>query len=143
GVSSFGLGGTNCHMVLASAPATEPAPTANGEGVLTISADSPEALRRNALRLALDIENSDAPLVQLCWSTNQIKASGKVRVALVARDRDEAVAALRGELEIGSAAGMSTGWLFSGQGTQSPAWRRHCMRAARCSARRSTKSTKR
>jgi 8-amino-7-oxononanoate synthase len=30
------------------------------------------------------------------------------------------VAALRGELEIGTAAGMSTGWLFSGQGTQSP-----------------------
>ncbi len=30
GVSSFGIGGTNCHMVLASAPATEPAPTATG-----------------------------------------------------------------------------------------------------------------
>ena len=29
GVSSFGLGGTNCHMVLASAPAAEPAPTAD------------------------------------------------------------------------------------------------------------------
>ena len=32
GVSSFGIGGTNCHMVLASAPATDPAPTATGNG---------------------------------------------------------------------------------------------------------------
>ena len=120
GVSSFGLGGTNCHMVLASAPAAEPAPTAAGGGVLTLSAGSPESLRRNALQLAGDIENSDAPLAQLCWSTNRIKASGSARLAIVAGDRAEAVAALRGDFEIGTAAGMSMGWLFSGQGTQHP-----------------------
>ena len=120
GVSSFGIGGTNCHMVLASAPAVEPAPTATGNGVLTISADSPEALRRNVLQLASDIEQSEAPLAQLCWTTNRVKASGKTRLALVARDRGEAIAALRGDLEIGTTAGMSAGWLFSGQGTQYP-----------------------
>ena len=123
GVSSFGIGGTNCHMVLASAPATDPAPAATGpsdRGVLTVSADSPESLRHNALQLANDIENSDAPLSQLCWSTNQIKASGKARLAIVTVDRSEAVAALRGDFETGTAAGMSVGWLFSGQGTQFP-----------------------
>ncbi len=110
-------------MVLASAPATEPAPTAidpADTGVLTLSADSPESLRHNALQLAHDIENSDAPLAQLCWSTNRIKASGKARLAIVTGDRAEAVAALRGDFETGTAAGMSTGWLFSGQGTQYP-----------------------
>jgi 8-amino-7-oxononanoate synthase len=123
GVSSFGIGGTNCHMVLASAPATDPAPTATGLpdwGVLTLSADSPESLRYNALQLARDFENSDAPLAQLCWSTNRIKASGKARLAIVTGERAEAVAALRGDFETGTAAGMSTGWLFSGQGTQFP-----------------------
>jgi 8-amino-7-oxononanoate synthase len=120
GVSSFGIGGTNCHMVLASAPATDPAPTATGNGVLTLSADSPESLRYNALQLARDFENSDAPLAQLCWSTNRIKASGKARLAIVTGERAEAVAALRGDFETGTAAGMSTGWLFSGQGTQFP-----------------------
>ncbi len=123
GVSSFGIGGTNCHMVLASAPATDPAPTAtdpSGRGVVTLSADSPESLRYNALQLARDFENSDAPLAQLCWSTNRIKASGKARLAIVTGERAEAVAALRGDFETGTAAGMSTGWLFSGQGTQFP-----------------------
>ncbi len=123
GVSSFGIGGTNCHMVLASAPATEPAPTAtgpSGRGVLTLSADTPESLRLNALQLARDIEDSDAPVAQLCWSTNRIKASGKARLAIVTGDRTEAVAALRGDFETGTAAGMSAGWLFSGQGTQFP-----------------------
>jgi 8-amino-7-oxononanoate synthase len=120
GVSSFGIGGTNCHMVLASAPATAPVPTARGGGVLTLSADSPESLHRNALQLARDIDDSDAPLAQLCWSTNRIKASGKARLSIVVGDRSEAVAALRGDLETGIAAPMSVGWLFSGQGTQSP-----------------------
>ncbi|HTI75145.1 MAG TPA: type I polyketide synthase, partial [Mycobacterium sp.] len=123
GVSSFGIGGTNCHMVLASASPAEPTPAAispSGRGILTLSADSPESLRHNALTLARDIEDSDAPLVQLCWSTNQIKSSGKARLAIVTEDRAEAVAALRGDFETGTAAGLSVGWLFSGQGTQFP-----------------------
>jgi acyl transferase domain-containing protein len=120
GVSSFGIGGTNCHMVLASAPAFDPAPIATGDGVLTLSADSPEGLHRNALQLADDIENSDASVAHLCFSTNRIKATGKVRLAIVAGDRAEAVAALRGDFDMGTKAGMSAGWLFSGQGTQFP-----------------------
>ena len=88
--------------------------------MLTLSADSPESLHRNALQLACDFENIDAPLAQLCWSTNRIKASGKARLAIVIADRAEAVAALRGDFETGAAVGMSTGWLFSGQGTQYP-----------------------
>jgi 8-amino-7-oxononanoate synthase len=122
GVSSFGIGGTNSHIVLASAPAAEPSPAVrlNNGGVLTLSADSPDSLHRNALQLACDFENIDAPLAQLCWSTNRIKASGKARLAIVVADRAEAVAALRGDFETGAAVGMSTGWLFSGQGTQYP-----------------------
>ena len=119
GVSSFGIGGTNCHVVLARAPDANSTPSATGGGVLTLSADCPEALRRNAVALANDIDNTDAPLAQLCWSTNQIKASGKARLAIVARDRTEAIATLRDDVVTGMAAPMSAGWLFSGQGTQS------------------------
>ena len=122
GVSSFGLGGTNCHMVLASAPARR-----TRAGGRPAPASSPcrrtlqRALRHNALQLADDIENSDAPLAQLCWSTNRIKASGKARLAIVVADRDRGRRrAARRASRSGTAAGMSTGWLFSGQGTQYP-----------------------
>ncbi|AGB24506.1 polyketide synthase family protein [Mycobacterium sp. JS623] len=119
GVSSFGIGGTNCHVVLASAPEGISPPDVTGGGILTLSADCPEALSRNAFQLADDIESSVGAMAQLCWSTNRIKASGKTRLALVARDRAETVAALRNaDGVIGTAGPMSAGWLFSGQGTQ-------------------------
>src|SRR5262249_51624298 len=100
GVSRFGIGGTNFHIVLAGAPQKKPAAESvqmAAGGVLTLSADSPEALRRNASQFASDIEKSTAPLVQLCWSTNQIKASGRARLAIVSRDPAEAIAALRAD----------------------------------------------
>lgn len=125
GVSSFGIGGTNSHVVLASAASAAPVPATTGGGIVTLSADSPEGLHRNAVRLAEDLENSTAPLAQLCWSTNKIKATGKVRLALAARDRAATVAALRaGDFDTGAAGGISAGWLFSGQGTQYPGMHR-------------------
>jgi 8-amino-7-oxononanoate synthase len=121
GVSSFGIGGTNCHVVLASAPDGTPPPDATGGGILTLSADCPEGLRRNSIQLADDIDISHVPLSQLCWSTNRIKGSGKARLAVVAGDRAETAVALRNaDVVTGTAGPMSAGWLFSGQGTQFP-----------------------
>lgn len=121
GVSSFGIGGTNSHVVLASAPQQMAAGAADGGGLLTLSGDALEALRRNAVRLADDLAATTAPVSQLCWSTNRIKSMGRVRLAIVVGDRADAVAALRGgEFETGTAAEVSAGWLFSGQGTQGP-----------------------
>ncbi len=121
GVSSFGIGGTNCHVVLASASERIATPNTTGGGILTLSADCPQALHRNAIQLADDIEASDAPLAQLCWSTNRVKAGGKVRLAMVAHDRAETIAGLRNaDYPTGTAGTVSAGWLFSGQGTQFP-----------------------
>jgi 8-amino-7-oxononanoate synthase len=120
-VSSFGIGGTNCHVVLASAPEGVSPPNVTGGGILTLAADCPEALSRNAVVLADDLESSMGALAQLCWSTNRIKASGKARLAIVALDRAETVAALRNaDCVTGTAGPISAGWLFSGQGTQFP-----------------------
>jgi 8-amino-7-oxononanoate synthase len=128
GVSSFGIGGTNCHVVLASAPARAAGAVPSGGGVLTLSSNSPEGLYLNITRLADDIACSTAPLAQLCWSSNRVKSSGKARLAISVDDRDDAVRRLRmlahpaGDLDAvsGTAQGMSAGWLFSGQGTQYP-----------------------
>jgi acyl transferase domain-containing protein/acyl carrier protein/GDP-D-mannose dehydratase len=53
GVSAFGMGGTNCHVVLTGPPAKAEPPTAGHPQVLpwVISAKSPEALREQAARL--------------------------------------------------------------------------------------------
>ena len=132
GVSSFGLGGTNAHVVLRSAPPApeiDEAPDAAGGGLLTLSAPDRDGLRRAAAALADEIAAQPAGrLGQVCWSSNQIKASGRHRLAISVSDSDQAVDALRRAAtdesalrEVsGVARGVATGWLFSGQGTQYP-----------------------
>ncbi|MEV0298886.1 aminotransferase class I/II-fold pyridoxal phosphate-dependent enzyme [Nocardia sp. NPDC050710] len=118
GVSSFGIGGTNAHIVLASAPATE-TPPAIGGGVLTVSSDNEEGLRRNALRLATALESMPRDqFAQLCWTSNRVKSTGRSRLALVAADRDDAIARLREGAESGVAGPLGVGWIFPGQGSQ-------------------------
>ncbi|MGY1942929.1 type I polyketide synthase [Nocardia asiatica] len=118
GVSSFGIGGTNAHIVLGSAPVAEP-PAASGGGVLTLSANDAEGLRRNAHRLAdvLAATPQDR-FAQLCWTSNQVKSSGRARLAVVAADRDAAIARLRDGAETGIAGPIGVGWMFTGQGAQ-------------------------
>ncbi len=128
-VSSFGIGGTNAHLVLRSAPERPDAPGAAGRGVFTVSSTDREGLRRNAARVAERIAEQPADrLSQLCWSSNVIEASGRHRLAVPATDRDGVVAALR-ELAsdeqrfaaaTGVAAPIDAGWLFTGQGSQYP-----------------------
>ena len=121
GVSSFGIGGTNCHMVLASAPAPEPAPFLDRRrgsspcrltlqrvcgttlyGWLTISRTARLRWGSSAGR-----QTRSRPPASRGW-----RSSSKT----VPRPSRRCAATSR----VGTAAGTSTGWLFSGQGTQYP-----------------------
>ncbi|WP_280259872.1 type I polyketide synthase [Nocardia abscessus] len=118
GVSSFGIGGTNAHVVLGSAPVTATS-AASGGGVLTLSANDAQGLRRNAHRLADALAATPRNrFAQLCWTSNRVKSSGRARLAVVAADRDAAIAQLRDGAETGVAAPISVGWMFTGQGSQ-------------------------
>ncbi|MFE7719816.1 type I polyketide synthase [Nocardia rhizosphaerihabitans] len=118
GVSSFGIGGTNAHLVLGGAPVAEDAP-AGGGGVLTVSADNTKGLERNALRLAHMLNSvPEDRFAQVCWTSNRVKSSGRHRLAVVAADPAEAITRLRNGAESGVAGPVRVGWMFTGQGSQ-------------------------
>jgi len=129
GVSSFGLGGSNAHAVLESAPAVAPADS-GATGVLTLSAPSEEALRRNAGSVATALDNlDDRQLASWCRATNIVKRSQRHRLVLEG-NRGTLVDGLREFLagarsELASSAPASkvparVGLLCAGQGTQYP-----------------------
>nr|WP_246597686.1 polyketide synthase [Nocardia tengchongensis] len=68
-VSSFGMGGTNAHMLLASVPPVPAVTPSGGVGVLTLSSNDREGLQRNAVRLADRLDRDPAGLGGVCWST--------------------------------------------------------------------------
>ncbi|MET7644821.1 beta-ketoacyl synthase N-terminal-like domain-containing protein [Streptomyces sp. NPDC005426] len=156
GVSSFGMGGTNVHAVLGSAPRSPKATPVRARaateavGVFTVSADTPEALRRNLAAQADAIAaRPKGGAAALCWSSNRIKTGLPHRFAVTARDTGELVARLRRAVTLRTPvspdAAVTTdrpwgrpvvAFLFTGQGSEfpgmtaglyreSPAYRRH------------------
>ncbi|MFI2779955.1 type I polyketide synthase [Streptomyces sp. ALB3] len=106
-VSSFGISGTNAHVVLEQAPEeTETAPGAGEESFLgatsvpfVLSGTSAEALRDQAERLHRHLlTRGDAALADVGWSLATTRTRFTHRAAVVAAGRDDllhALAALR------------------------------------------------
>jgi acyl transferase domain-containing protein/acyl-CoA synthetase (AMP-forming)/AMP-acid ligase II len=88
GVSSFGFGGTNAHLVLASHDAESPDPGASrqaaGPAVVTLSAHTPAALARAAAGLAAQLAACPVPLPDLAWATTCTRATLAHRAAITA-----------------------------------------------------------
>ena len=131
------MGGTNAHAVLASAPRARRTPTTRAPGaatravgVFTVSANTPEALRRNlAVQADAVARRPRGAAAALCWSSNLVKTGQSYRAAFTARDSVELAAALSAaaddeQLRAGIADRAvhppAIGFLFSGQGAQEP-----------------------
>ncbi|HXM55719.1 MAG TPA: aminotransferase class III-fold pyridoxal phosphate-dependent enzyme, partial [Candidatus Dormibacteraeota bacterium] len=131
GVSSFGIGGTNCHLVLAEAPAAvkEPAPVEE-PALLTLSAATPSALRAAAADLAADLEERRHPLADVALTLQVGRRSLDRRWAAVVRSREDAATRLR---DLAASAGGSDGeaagvcMLFPGQGAEFPGMARDAL----------------
>ncbi len=97
GVSSFGISGTNAHVVLAEAPPSTAAAatTPPRPDIVTLSAKQPDALRQLATRTADRLRHQDGiALADLARSTNLGRAHLDHRLAVVAEDVTSVVAAL-------------------------------------------------
>ncbi|GHI34974.1 beta-ketoacyl synthase N-terminal-like domain-containing protein [Streptomyces daghestanicus] len=98
-VSSFGIGGTNAHVVLEQAPpvpARDPEPAA-GPVPLVLSARTPQALRASAERLAGHLESPDHTdsLDAVARTLREGRSRLPCRLAVVARDPADAARVLR------------------------------------------------
>ncbi|WP_020673664.1 type I polyketide synthase [Amycolatopsis nigrescens] len=129
GVSGFGFGGTNAHVVVEQAPAppaVDPAPA--GPGQFLLADATADRLRRRAGALA-DWLGDAGEFVELSDVEHSMarRAGGRHRAVVTARDRAELTSGLR-SLAAGTATtGVATGvrdqagpgvvWVFSGQGS--------------------------
>ena len=130
GVSSFGISGTNAHVLVEAAPA--PAPVAEAKParaeVLVLSAESPRALTAAAARLQARLSAEVAPaLADVGYTLRARRAHLGHRLAVLAATRAEAAlrlgAAAQGTpsphvLRGQAAAPPPLSLLFTGQGAQ-------------------------
>ncbi|MFK0049530.1 SDR family NAD(P)-dependent oxidoreductase [Streptomyces sp. NPDC090741] len=131
GISSFGLSGTNAHVILEEAPAaaevrTDEAPRELPVVPVVLSARSPEALAGQAERLRAHLsDREDVSPTDLAFSTATSRTPHEYRAAVVGENREELLAGLSALAE-GSEAGAVQGlvregrsaFLFTGQGAQ-------------------------
>ncbi|WP_307848856.1 type I polyketide synthase, partial [Microbispora oryzae] len=138
-VSSFGMSGTNAHLIL-EAPASEdmagdaaPGAADPGSGsavtgpfALPVSGRTPEALAAQAANLLARLDEPDAGLADLGFSLATTRTHFAHRAVVLGTDREQAalgLAALAGgepsaQVVSGIATGGRTAFLFTGQGSQ-------------------------
>ncbi len=135
GISSFGFGGTNSHVIVESVAAPQqksvvPAPAERPQHVMALSAKSPAALPALAASYADRLEALDDELLpDFCFSANTTRAHFNHRAALVVHSKASLLERLRwiadgksspkirqGEVRVATKPRIA--FLFAGQGSQ-------------------------
>jgi phthiocerol/phenolphthiocerol synthesis type-I polyketide synthase E len=128
-VSSFGIGGTNAHLIVEEAPAPAPVSASRSAQLLTLSARSTTALDAAAQRLAAHLEtHPELALADVAHTLQLGRSAMTLRRAVLVPDGSHADAArlLRAPDPRRSGAGArddkfgGLAFLFPGQGAQHP-----------------------
>ncbi|MGB7874916.1 MAG: condensation domain-containing protein, partial [Anaerolineales bacterium] len=133
GVSSFGFGGTNAHIILSDAPPIAPEASKELERpghILAFSAKTETALREIARQTSNFLEVTRQPVANICFTANTGRSHFEHRLAIQAGSQEELKTGLD-DFITGTHTTVSTGnvkpgaqpklaFLFTGQGSQYP-----------------------
>ncbi|MEO6829123.1 MAG: type I polyketide synthase, partial [Acidobacteriaceae bacterium] len=127
GVSAFGVGGTNVHLVLEEAPLPVAEASMRSKHLLCLSARTSSALDAQCQRLVQYLESADSAisLPDVAYTLAVGRKPFSHRIAIAAGSCEEAIAQLRKPEEIRSRTIVSgstprVAMLFPGQGSQYP-----------------------
>lgn len=140
GVNSFGIGGTNAHVILEQAPSPPPSTDpVRSHDLLVLSARSAGALERTGERMASFLEDpatepADADFADICFTLREGRRQLEHRRAVVCRNAAEAASLLRsGDTKRSASgtvsdAGRSVAFMLPGLGDNYPAmgWQLYC-----------------
>ena len=131
GVNSFGIGGTNAHVIVEEGPPASTSPSAVGWHALTLSAKTDAALQASAARLQAWLEqHPHAPLADVAHTLSVGRIAYQFGAVVVAQDAAQAAAQLRERSKATYAQGAAVcttdrsvarrpvAFLFPGQGSQ-------------------------
>ena len=133
GISSFGISGTNAHIILEEAPKplstiTSNQPLATTAKILLLSAQSEEALRSQAANYASHIEkHPEQELTDISHSAVTYRTHFSNRLSVTYKDRAELIESLRQVATTGTAplankaqsiASAKIAFIYPGQGSQ-------------------------
>nr|QDA77058.1 polyketide synthase [Jahnella sp. MSr9139] len=129
GVSSFGMSGTNAHMIVKEAPRRAAARTKKATGyLLPLSAKSPEALAALAAAYGSFLAGAEVSLHDVASTAGLRRSHHEHRLAVAGRTKEEIAAALDAFTREGAAPGLVQGkalsgapevvFVFQGQGSQ-------------------------
>lgn len=124
GVSAFGVGGTNAHVIIEEPPAAAPRTAARPYHLLPLSARTATALGSMAAEHADHLAATPDDVADLSYTLTAGRPELAVRQVLVVTDRADAVRRLRGGREAAAAHAPAPGgppkvaYLLPGQGAQ-------------------------
>ncbi|MFL6426776.1 MAG: aminotransferase class III-fold pyridoxal phosphate-dependent enzyme, partial [Acidobacteriaceae bacterium] len=121
GVSAFGVGGTNAHVIVNEYPSSHRNGASSSPQILLLSARTPTALEQARVHLADFLEtNPDTSLADVAFTLAEGRARLPIRDAIAVRNAAAAISALRANCPAGVTA-LATPrvvFVFPGQGIQ-------------------------